>query len=117
VQCIDPAELVQKLSSMDSFRLALPLHLLLPATDIVLQKTFLLLAAVAAVQLHPACEAASGEQRVARPLPPQPQLAAQVAGRVAGWSKMRVRDDLGLDKMLAEDAKVGAVTFSFDNSC
>jgi hypothetical protein len=44
-----------------------------------------------------------------RPLPPQPQLTAQVAGRVAGWSKMRVRDELGLDKMLAEDAKVGAV--------
>jgi hypothetical protein len=58
-------------------------------------------------QLHPACEAASSEQRVLRPLPPQPQLAAQVAGRVAGWSKMRVRDELGLDKMLAEDAKVG----------
>jgi hypothetical protein len=33
----------------------------------------------------------------------------QVAGRVAGWSKMRVRDELGLDKMLAEDAKVGVV--------
>jgi hypothetical protein len=26
-----------------------------------------------------------------------------------GWSKMRVRDELGLDKMLAEDAKVGEV--------
>ncbi|KAF6256128.1 hypothetical protein COO60DRAFT_1531060 [Scenedesmus sp. NREL 46B-D3] len=57
------------------------------------------------VQLHPACEAASGERRAVRPLPPQPQLAAQVAARVAAWSKMRVRDEAGLDKMLAEDAQ------------
>ncbi|WIA34747.1 hypothetical protein OEZ86_013055 [Tetradesmus obliquus] len=57
------------------------------------------------LQLHPAVEAASGEPRAVRPLPPQPQLAAQVAGRVAGWAKQRVRDELGLDRMLGEDAQ------------
>jgi hypothetical protein len=71
--------------------------------------TLLLLLLYRVVQLHPACEAASGERRVVRPLPPQPQLAAQVAGRVAGWSKARVRDELGLDKMLGEDAQVSGV--------
>jgi hypothetical protein len=49
-------------------------------------------------------------QRVVRPLPAPPELAAQVAGRVAGWSKQRVRDEAGLDKMLGEDAQVSSIT-------
>lgn len=57
------------------------------------------------VQLHPVCEAAAAACLM-RLLPTQQQLAANVASRVASWAKMRVRDELGLDRMLAEDAQV-----------
>lgn len=41
-----------------------------------------------------------------RPLPPAPELLAVASARVLSWSRQRVRDDTGLEKLLHEAALV-----------
>jgi hypothetical protein len=46
-----------------------------------------------------------------RPLAPTPELLSAACGRVLGWSRQRVRDDAGLEKLLHEAAVVSAVAW------
>lgn len=49
------------------------------------------------------------QPRRVRPLPPAPQLLAAASVRVLSWARQRVRDDVGLEKLLHEAAVVSVV--------